>query len=80
MSGGIKMISYEPFRILKAINNITLQELIDAGINSKTAVKLNSDESMTTNSLNKVLDYLSRRLNREVKIEEIIKYVHDTEE
>lgn len=72
------MISFEPLRVLKTVNNITLQDIIqEGGINSKVAVKFNRDESVTTKTLDKLIKYLSKKLNREVKVEEIMKYVSD---
>lgn len=76
------MISYEPLRILLVKEKRNFKELIrELGISPNAAVKMNNDTgNVSLENINKICNYLSRELDRIIKIEELLEFIPDPEQ
>lgn len=75
------MISFEPLRILLVKEKRNFKELIrELGISPNAAVKMNNDTGyVSLENLNKICNYLTKEIGRDIRIEEIILYISDEE-
>lgn len=73
------MISYEPLRILLVKEKMNIQELRDNNVlNPNTSNTLKNDKGyVNLSTIDKVCNYLSDRLGRPIKIDEIIEFIPD---
>lgn len=73
------MISYQPLRILLDTEKMKMHELTkNKIIIADTAVKFNNDSGFVSlATIDKVMNYLSQKLDRAVTVEEIIRFVPD---
>lgn len=74
------MISYEPLRILLVKEKMNMQKLrTDNVLNPNIAATINGDTGyVNLSTIDKVMNYLSKELDRPVKIDEIIKFIPDS--
>lgn len=73
------LISYEPLRLLLVKEKMNLRQLIDNKIiTPNNSVRINNDTgNITLTTLDKMMNYLTKELNRAVTVEEIIKFIPD---
>lgn len=73
------MISYRPLKDLLYHNDILIKELVDLKILTPTnSVYVNNDRGhLNIRTIDRILIYLSARLNKELKIEDVLKFVPD---
>ncbi len=76
------MISYEPLRILLIKEKLKLQDLRNAKIlNPNIASIINNDTGyVNLSTIDKIMTYLSNRLNRTIKIEEILRFIPEEQQ
>jgi DNA-binding Xre family transcriptional regulator len=71
-------VSYLKLREMKRVNKIRNYMIHNAtGITHDELAKINKDEYMTLQSIERILKYLSTVLNRQIKIEDILDFVDD---
>lgn len=73
------MISYRPLKDLLYNNDIKIIELVDAKILTPTnSVYVNNDSGhINIRTVDRVCNYLTKRLKRPVQIDEILKFIPD---
>lgn len=76
------MISYRPLKDLLYNNDIYIKELVDAKILTPTnSVYVNNDSGhLNLRTIDKVMSYLSKRLDREITPNDIIKFISDEQD
>ena len=74
------MISYRPLKDLLYHNDILIKELVEAKILTPTnSVYVNNDSGhLNIRTIDKVMNYLTVRLDKEITPNDIIKFAPDT--
>lgn len=73
------MISYRPLKDLLYHNNIFINELVEAKIlTPNNSVNINKDKGyLNLRTVDRVITYLNKRLDQELKIDDVLKYIPD---
>jgi len=73
------VISYRPLKDLLYHNDILIKELVEAKILTPTnSVYVNNNSGhLNLRTINRVGNYLSKRLNRPIKINDILEFIPD---
>lgn len=73
------MISYKPLKYLLLDNDMNMQELRDNNVlNPNIAAKMNNDRGyVNLSTIDNILNYLSIKLGRIIKVDEVLEFTPD---